>query len=95
MVNSNVYMIYIYVVFYIRVPVIRRSSITSCYDDSDNVIGGTSRASIPVVVVDKWSDVNESRLNWEWKRITSYSREHWDWKRLFIDHWFERIDGIK
>jgi len=77
------------------VPVIKRSTITSCFDDSDNIIGiGTAavkRGSLPVVVVDHWVNVTRDLLEMEWKRIASIPRGHWDWKRLFLGQWQERI----
>jgi hypothetical protein len=79
------------------VPVMKRSSITSCYDDSDNAWGntvaGSSRGSIPVVVVDRWQDVTEERLKREWARISAVPKELWDWRRLFLQHWLDRIDA--
>jgi len=78
------------------IPIIKQSSISSCYDDSDNILfrpdGKTlTRGSIPVVVVDSWSDVTSERLQKEWKRIISTPRHDWDWSRLFASHWLERI----
>ena len=75
------------------IPVMRRSTISSCYDDSDNVIGNTTRGSIPVVIVDKWEDVTKERLEKEWERIKEFPLTHWDWKRLFINHWLDRINS--
>ena len=76
------------------IPVMRRSTISSCYDDSDNV-GGRSgqltRGSLPVVILDKWEDLTKERLEKEWKRISAFPSSHWDWKRLFFDHWADRI----
>jgi hypothetical protein len=73
------------------IPVMRRSTITSCYDDSDNKLRGVTRGSLPVVILDKWEDLTKDRLEREWKRIKAYPKNHWDWKRLFIDQWLERI----
>ena len=75
------------------IPVVRRSSITSCLDDSDNVIGNLTRGSLPVVIVNEWKDVTRERLIAEWQRISSVDPSKWDWKRLFIDHWLERLDN--
>jgi len=79
------------------VPVMKRSSITSCYDDSDNAWvgsgGGSGRGSIPVVVVDRWQDVTEERLLREWARISAVPKEKWDWRRLFLQHWLDRVDA--
>lgn len=129
------------------VPVIRKSTIVSCYDNSDNEfvsvtnnlgnplslpghgdkgkdsdsdrdrdrkkmkkdsMGGgppptvvapnntrttRTRGSLPIVIVEKWSDVTHELLHREWLRIINIPPERWDWRRLFIDHWLERIDG--
>ena len=76
------------------IPVMRRSSISSCYDDSDNTFNNTTRGSLPVVILDSWKDLTAERLEIEWKRIVSLPKNAWDWKRVFIYHWFERI-GIQ
>jgi len=95
------------------VPVMRKSTISSCYDDSDNHItlsvtnisssreksvgGGLnnmSRGSLPVVFIDRWEDLNQSRLEAEWSRIVTRPLEDWDWKRLTLDHWVNRIRGM-
>lgn len=73
------------------IPVMRKSTISSCYDDSDNEINGKSRGSLPVVILDSWNDLTAERLELEWNRITKYPRDHWDWRRLFIYHWLDRI----
>jgi hypothetical protein len=82
------------------IPVMRRSSISSCYDDSDNVYEITTasgkkmnktRGSLPVVIVDRWEDVTKERLESEWTRISKIPPTSWDWKRLFIYHWMDRI----
>ena len=76
------------------IPVMRRSSISSCYDDSDNYLNKKNlvkRGSLPVVIVDKWEDVTKERLEKEWERISKVPITQWDWKRLFINHWIERI----
>lgn len=78
------------------VPVMRRSSISSCYDDSDNSwkVGNVTktRGSLPIVVLDSWSDLTKDRLEQEWKRIVEIPPSKWDWSRLLIDHWISRID---
>ena len=86
------------------IPVMRRSTISSCYDDSDNSYvadrhGGNAdgtapvktRGSLPVVIVDKWEDVTKERLEQEWERLSKIPDSHWDWKRLFIYQWIDRI----
>lgn len=78
------------------IPVMRRSSISSCYDDSDNTLTNAkgkvlTRGSLPVVILDKWEDLTLQRLQSEWTRIKAVPPEQWDWKRVFMDHWIERI----
>lgn len=80
------------------IPVMRRSTISSCYDDSDNTFGNItknpnikSRGSLPVVIVDKWEDLTKELLDKEWDRISKIPNEHWDYKRVFADHWIDRI----
>ena len=73
------------------IPVTRRSSISSCYDDSDNIIGNSSRGSLPIVILDSWSDLSKSRLDMEWERIVRTPIESWDWRRLLAYQWIERI----
>jgi hypothetical protein len=73
------------------IPVMRRSTISSCYDDSDNVVGNVTRGSLPVVLVDRWEDVTKERLEAEWERLNRFPHDHWDWKRLFMYHWVDRI----
>lgn len=73
------------------IPVMRQSSMSSCYDDSDNFFNGHRRGSLPVVILESWKNLTEDRLEWEWNRIVSYPKKHWDWRRLTLDHWLERI----
>eukprot|EP01039_Chlorochromonas_danica_P003948 gene3948-4320_t len=79
------------------IPVMRRSTLSSCYDDSDNVLvnpktGQTlTRGSLPVVILDKWEDLSLARLQAEWERIKKIPRENWDYSRAFINHWMDRI----
>lgn len=75
------------------IPVMRRSTISSCYDDSDNTLHGKTRGSLPVVVLDKWEDLTKKRLEEEWERIKKIPITQWDWSRVFIYHWLERIFG--
>jgi hypothetical protein len=79
------------------IPVTRRSSISSCYDDSDNAFPHSptekKRGSLPIVIVDKWEDVTKERLEEEWIRIQNTPASQWDWSRLFMNHWLERIFG--
>lgn len=77
------------------IPVMRRSSISSCYDDSDNNLGNTSRGSLPIVLLDSWQDLTKETLEREWERISKVPQSTWDWKRLFIDHWLQRIKATQ
>lgn len=81
------------------IPVMRKSTISSCYDDSDNSyyhatnssIGSSSRGSLPIVWLDSWHDLTKERLDREWNRLSIMPDDHWDHKRLFLDHWLNRI----
>lgn len=76
------------------IPVMRRSTISSCYDDSDNAwLKGGQRGSLPSVMLDSWQDLNKSRLEDEWRRLVEIPSDRWDWTRLLNDHWTSRIDG--
>ncbi|RYH01200.1 hypothetical protein EON65_48535 [archaeon] len=79
------------------IPVMRRSTISSCYDDSDNMMldkhtgKKLNRGSLPVVILDKWEDLTPERLKVEWERIKKIPKDQWDFKRVFIYHWVDRI----
>jgi hypothetical protein len=78
------------------IPVMRRSTISSCYDDSDNDYltlknETKTRGSLPVVIVDRWEDLSKERMESEWARISKFPDSHWDWKRLFAYQWMDRI----
>ena len=75
------------------IPVIKNSTITSCYDDSDNSKLGESvqRGSLPLVIVQKYEDLSRAMLENEWSRIIKVSPDRWDWRRLTFQHWKERI----
>jgi hypothetical protein len=84
------------------IPVMRRSTISSCYDDSDNVyternpVTGITRThtrgSLPIVILDSWDDLTKDRLDKEWTRLSPLLRTNqWDWHRLFLDQWLDRI----
>ena len=89
------------------IPVMRRSTISSCYDDTDNTYTADhnaphkdktsttyptrTRGSLPVVIVDRWEDVTKERLEAEWERLSKIPNSHWDWRRLFVYHWIDRI----
>jgi hypothetical protein len=90
------------------IPVIRRSTITSCYDDEDNDISvlvnattneyrNVSRGSLPVVIVDRWQDVTVQLLQDYWAKVVANSLSPnyvpWDFGRLTADHYRERITG--
>ena len=70
----------------------KNSTISSCYDDSDNQMRfGVDRGNLPVVIVNSWKEVNSSRLENEWARIIAVDPQTWDWKRLLMTHWIDRI----
>ena len=78
------------------IPVTRRSTISSCFDDSDSVTYGRDgvakrRGSLPVVILDKWEHLTQERLELEWARISAVPADSWDWSRLFLPHWVDRI----
>lgn len=79
------------------IPVMRKSTISSCYDDSDNAVPEGSRlprgprGSLPVVILESWRDLSKDRLKHEWERIQSVPPSQWDWTRMFMKHWIERI----
>lgn len=73
------------------IPVMRRSTISSCYDNSDNEFGGHKRGDLPVVILDSWEQLTKERLEAEWEKLAKFPDSHWDWRRLFIDQYFERI----
>lgn len=81
------------------IPVMRRSTISSCFDNTDNKLvarNGTvlNRGSLPVVLLDKWEDLSKERLELEWDRIMHHAPpEKWDWSRLFLKHWVDRIQA--
>ena len=93
---------------------VRRSSITSCIDDSDNIIQiptslgheGIShnsnatagsvivkRGSVPIVVVESWTEVTEQFLERKWKQLRQRAPEEWDMSRVLLRHWESRIVG--
>ena len=75
------------------IPVIKNSTITSCYDDSDNskLSESVQRGSLPLVIVQKYEDLSRAMLENEWSRIIKVSPDRWDWRRLTFQHWKERI----
>jgi hypothetical protein len=75
------------------IPVMRRSSISSCFDDSDNDmgVGLPKRGSLPIVELDRWEDLNSTRLEAEWDRIKKIPLGHWDHTRLLLGHYEARI----
>eukprot|EP00605_Chrysophyceae_sp_TOSAG23-4_P000500 GSChrysophyteH1.ASY1.ANO1.561.1 assembled CDS len=78
------------------IPVMRKSSITSCFDDSDNFMGNGSlkRGSLPLVILDSWDDLTKERLDKEWERLKDIPKNHWDHTRLLMDHWVGRIRNL-
>ena len=79
------------------IPVMRRSTISSCFDDSDNDMGPGEkpRGSLPVVILDKWEDLTKERLNEEWEKFMKMPADRWDPARITIEHWKKRIQRIK
>jgi hypothetical protein len=73
------------------IPVMRKSGISSCYDDTDNEFRGLNRGSLPVVMLNSWTELTKKRLESEWERLSKIPQETWDYKRLFLSHWLERI----
>jgi hypothetical protein len=73
------------------IPVMRKSGISSCYDDTDNEYRGLNRGSLPVVMLNSWAELTKERLDSEWERLSKIPQETWDYKRLFLSHWLERI----
>jgi len=104
------------------IPVLKRSSINPCFDSSDNNITvtvvspheGTSRndsvhrGNIPVVIVNKWTDVTTALLEGYWARFVGHSFDNvtktttpgpdltprWDYSHLTMAHWAARIMGV-
>lgn len=73
------------------IPVLRRNSVSSCYDDSDNQMNlTTTRGALPIVWVDSWREVTNAHLENEWKRIVQVPPRRWDVSRLFVKHWLHR-----
>jgi hypothetical protein len=90
------------------IPVLKRSSINSCIDDSDNNISVTvvspvdgsahitsvQRGSIPVVIVRSWTEVTSALLEARWAEFTQEGAgRRWDYSRLTMQHWAQRILG--
>ena len=75
------------------IPVIKNSTITSCYDDSDNdpIHEKQRRGSLPLVVVQTYEDLSREMLEEAWSKIVKVPPDKWDWKRLTLQHWKERI----
>ena len=74
------------------IPVVKKSSINSCYDDTDNQVNeAVPRGNLPIVVIDSYESLSREFLEAEWVRISSVPKEKWDWRRLHLDHWIERI----
>ena len=73
------------------IPVTRRSTISSCFDDSDNSFNGTDRGSLPIVILDSWANLTKDTLDLEWERLSKINNTFWDYKRLFLSQWINRI----
>jgi 3'-phosphoadenosine 5'-phosphosulfate sulfotransferase (PAPS reductase)/FAD synthetase len=70
----------------------RRSTISSCFDDTDNTLGKSTRGSLPIVLLDSWQELTKERLEKEWENFKAFPLSHWDWRRVFMHHWLERIN---
>jgi hypothetical protein len=77
------------------IPVMRKSTIASCLDDSDNVVNGVTRGSLPIVVLDSWANLTKDRLDREWERLSKVPPSTWDYKRLFMEHWLRRLGATQ
>ena len=74
------------------VPVMRKSTINSCYDDSDNLRSdGTSRGRLPIVILESWMNITKERLESEWSRLVA-TKERWDINRLKLSSALATID---
>jgi hypothetical protein len=83
------------------IPVMRKSSISSCYDDSDNSMGSSGgsdrppRGSIPGVFLNSWEELTQERLEKEWEeRYKDAKPQSWDHRRLLLPHWLDRIANM-
>lgn len=79
------------------IPVVRTSTINSCYDDTDNLLfnGTRYRGSLPVVILESWSNITRQRLESEWSRIANTNNEHWDANRLKLSSALAAIDCVR
>jgi hypothetical protein len=90
------------------IPVLKRSSINSCLDSTDNNLTVTVidphtgqirvdsvfRGDIPVVIVSSWRHVTTDFLESAWANFTSESSgKRWDYSHLAMEHWQRRILG--
>ena len=62
------------------IPIVRRSCIDSLYQD------------LPVLIIDKWEDINEPFLKKAYKEIRS---KKYDISRLYCDFWLQRIKAVQ
>ena len=84
------------------IPVVKNSTIVSCIDNSDNVLRVPRRSSnivdvvwrgsLPIVVVQEWTDVTEELLESYWKKFNSRTMI-FDYSRIFLPSWQARIIG--
>jgi hypothetical protein len=77
------------------VPIVRRGSASTCFDDTDNQVNLTStRGSLPIVQVDNWKQVTIEYLEDQWSMIIQKPLKKWDSSRLWFDHWANRVKYI-
>lgn len=62
------------------IPIVRRSQLSSLYED------------LPVLVIDRWEDVDEAFLKREYERITS---KKYDIRKLYMEYWIEKIRAVR
>lgn len=61
------------------IPVMRKSPLGDLYDD------------LPVLVVNKWSDVTHDLLS---QTVSSFSRRQWNLEKLQLSYWMKRIRSV-
>ncbi len=77
------------------IPVARKSTISSCYNDKNyNSLrdSGLSRGSLPVVFLDSWDQLTKERLEEEWHKLANIPKKEWNWKILTLGYWMEKLN---
>lgn len=62
------------------IPIVRSSQLDALYED------------LPVLVIDRWENINEDFLKREHERITS---KKYDIRKLYMEYWIEKIHAVK